>query len=271
MILFFLLGQWFAKKEKKQAPEKLKQAHEAFKRDDSIEALRLLNDSFYVPLTCNYNKEEALLALEVVELLEKVLEHIGAERGFLTIDLKPALKTASQHGGEIPEKYIRPVEKFLSKTSKGTLSSIKEIINQVEDGGIFIKEGEFEDDFAVEDYDEIKIVNKAGRMIIFGKALKAISYINEKLVDASPQLKKALLHQRAGCYFMIEDYQAALNDYMTLREAHSDNMLLTASIAETYLKLGDKTSAVEYAQIVIDNDTNIDNMKTADEVLSKAT
>jgi hypothetical protein len=113
-------GVVISKKSKQNAPQKLKEAKEAYEDQDIDLAYASLQEAFYVPLNEHYKAEDAKIALEVVELLEKIgKEHYGDFQDVID-KIKPFLTKAAKSGGKVPDKYTDAVEKVLEEKVEGS-------------------------------------------------------------------------------------------------------------------------------------------------------
>lgn len=269
-IILLIAGVCISGMEKKNAPRKYQMAKEAYDNRNYVEALRLINDAFYVPLTENYKPDEAAFALQVIELLEDTMEAQGMKKGLLTFDLKNALVTASKHGGEVPEKLTEPVVKFLEKAAEGTVSSLDAIIGEVKKGSISVSDVEDNDpDFVHEltgDEDR-ELINKVGKLIMSNKTDEVIKFAGSELESAEGAKKAQLLDQRAIAFFLQKKYESALNDYLAIIEMFPDTYRIHASIAETYHKMGNRNEMQKHANIVLNNSTVQEYIDTVKELM----
>ncbi len=219
IILFFLFGYFISSQERKNAPANLEKAKGEYEKENYLKAMELVSKAFYVPLSGEYKKEDASVALQVIQLLDLLLEKQGMTEAVFTAELKTSLEAAAAEGGEVDDSLTGPVEKFLQKFEEGTCSAASALMEKALEGEVEIKEKSGEDfTDLLDDKTETPAINKVGKMLMTGKIDKAISFIDTQIESASNPFRATLLEQRAACKFMKKDFIGARSDYETILE-----------------------------------------------------
>ena len=115
VILITLFGLAESEKERGNAVRNLQLAQHEFSDQNYFPALIYLNKAFYIPLNERYQKEDAIVAYRVMELLEEILARLGIDEALGTDDLKTALYNAGIFGGKVPDSLTKPVKVFLEQ------------------------------------------------------------------------------------------------------------------------------------------------------------
>jgi len=228
-----------ARREKAEAPARLKAAQEAFDKGDAAGALRELSAAFFE--ADHYTAEEARLELQVVELAEKVARQRGTNIQDVTLDLKRALEAAAAagpQGADVVTDHSATFKKFIQAAGKepdklvdalGAATS-RFLTVDLEDAGPR-SAGELTAEQAA-------LVTKAGRAMVFGGPDKALEMIDAALsAGAAGRFRVDLLSQRGAALSLKNDHEAARADYQTCCELEPDCAMHFTSLAEELEKL----------------------------------
>ncbi len=119
VVAILVIGKLMSRNQQNKAPKKLEEAKEAYKNQEIDMVYAALADAFYVPFNEVYEAEDAKIALEVIELLEKVGKENHGDFQDVIDKIKPFLKKAAVSGGKVPDKFTEPIEDILEKRSEG--------------------------------------------------------------------------------------------------------------------------------------------------------
>lgn len=111
----YFWGNAISKKESEDAPKRLEEAQLAFEQGDMNICLSHLYHAFFIPFEEEYKKEQAQVALGVINLLEKVREKTDGDYQKMIDKIRPYLEHASKDGGKVSEKLTSPIKDFLSE------------------------------------------------------------------------------------------------------------------------------------------------------------
>jgi tetratricopeptide (TPR) repeat protein len=243
------IGLIVARRERQRAPARLALAEEALARGDLQGALKLAKEAFFVAAGEHLTIEDAKLGLRAVELVEQVVQKLGADPLTLTGRLKGELKAAaSSAGAAIGADIVGPVRRFLDGDPDHWLAGA---LQKRAPGAAAPAAGG--GDSPITDPDaQAKVVNQVGRSLVLNKVDDALHTLDTHLVRAVGEFRATLLDQRGDANAMKQDHAAAAADYAEAAALQPDNAAHHSSLAGAYELLGRTADAIGAAKRALD-------------------
>ena len=106
------------------------------------------------------------------------------------------------------------------------------------------------------------IIVKVNSLVSTNRMDDAASYVTANLHRFSGTDKALLLNERGGAYFLKDDMDHAIADYLTAMEIDSSNSLYLINVAKTYENMESRSNAIFFAKKIFDLKTATDSDKT---------
>lgn len=268
VVIFAVVGMFMSKRGRANAPDRLEEARRLFAAGEQYAALKGLEEAFWVPVTEEYEADDARTAHGAIVLLGEILADMNTDASTLLDPLLTQLEAAKDGGGVVDYDVTQPVETFLHRAADAE-NLRDDLVSLVREGVLEVEEQREQEFSMPPDAGEMDIINKVGRFLLRGKERKAVEFIDQHLEGTEGRFRAELLNQRGGAHFMAEDFDAALTDYEECAQIQPDDAMHYSNAAEAAEKLGDVDTARRHAEKAIEVGGDRDAISTAEDVLSR--
>lgn len=215
IALFIIYAIFSAKKNLKQAPEKLNDAKKKFAEGDSNAALRDLGKAFVIPLNDHVNAEQKAHLIGVLDLLKQVFAGMNISGSKLIDPLYDKLSNSTGVTVPLNQGNYKPLQDFFEATDTDE-KLMKYLKDSVFGGEIGIADSASSDRSAFPETSSrtTPFINSAGKLIMGRKYQEAINVYKDALTQQWDDNDKAFLHDQLGsCYLMSKDLTNAEANY----------------------------------------------------------
>ncbi|WP_294824418.1 tetratricopeptide repeat protein [uncultured Flavobacterium sp.] len=214
VVLFIIYSLFAAKKNLKEAPQKLIDARKKFDDGDLNAALRDLGKAFVIPLNDHVNPEHKAHLIGVLDLLRQVFAGMNISGAKLIDPLYDKLSNSVNANVVLNEGNYKPLQDFFDETDTDA-KLVKYLANSVFGGEISVAASASDRSSSPETSTRTtSYVNNAGKLIMRGKYQEAIDVYKDALNQQWDDTDKAFLHDQLGsCYLMNKDLANAEANY----------------------------------------------------------
>jgi tetratricopeptide (TPR) repeat protein len=238
--------------------EKIKQLHAAGNLNDAI---KLLSESFYNPMSEKYTAEEAGIAYQMIVEADAIFKDMNIDAASIIMPAEDAFGKIKNTGGKVNTDDYPSFIKLLDEIELNSdEQTVLMIVAGIKGGGLSITPGAISEEIGGEKSGAYTdVINKVGKCMLKGNLDEALTLLNDAIPTATLNGDKAdLLNQRGGVYFMKKDYEAAIKDYAESVTLEPGITTHKTNLAETLDKAGQKEKAREMANAILNSNVKID-------------
>ena len=110
------------------------------------------------------------------------------------------------------------------------------------------------------------IASKANTLAMTNRLDDAIMLLNANIRRFKGKDKAIILDQRGTAFFMKDDYNHAIGDFLTANELDPSNPAYLINVSETYEEIGNNPNAVFFSKKILD----LSNASDSDRIVANA-